>query len=155
MKFEIQCSLIVLLAFCAVNLVLIGCEKTTEGLTKIDPGSSSNWTSRKVTESSGATSYIFEGDVRPPLNLKTTYKTATIASTEDVNAVLGYLGLPTVAEPQPDKGNLENNPYYRGQYHWPEYPLGPLVVYRSVSKDKRTSEFYDDIWKVRIDKVKN
>ncbi|QDT42745.1 hypothetical protein Pan241w_28340 [Gimesia alba] len=131
--------------------VITGCGPNAEELKRLNPEISANWGSKKVTETSGATSYIFEGDVKPPLKVNND-ENATLASIDDVNAVLKSLNLPTVSETRPDKGSLEKRRYLRGQYHWPDYPLGLLVVERMTATDKRTYENYDAIWKVRIDK---
>lgn len=155
MRYEIthspRCSLFFLILFnlCAL---MAGCGPSEEQMKKLDPAISTNWKSRKVIETSGATSYIFEGDVMPPLKVNSD-DYATLSSTEDVNAVLISLNLPTVSETRPDKGYLENKRVFRGEYHWPEYPLGPLIIMRTGARDNRTYEGYDAIWKVLIDKA--
>ena len=40
---------------------------------------------------------------------------------------------------------------YRGEYHWPDYKLGPLVIERGLARNMKTYENYDAAWKVRIE----
>ncbi len=114
------------------------------------------------------TSYIFEGDSKPPLTL-TMEDGASTANSEDVNAALRFLGLPTVDRNGIYKKRAEalylrdthrgDNPeecYHWDKYsiatlyHWDDYPLGELVVFRTIAQNKRTYKGYDAIWKVVI-----
>ena len=107
------------------------------------------WAFRKTTETSGATSFIFNGDAKPPLALDSD-NNAHLKSIADVNAALTFLKLPLITETRPDKGYAENSRFTRGQYHWPDYQLGPLVITRTLATNKRTYDNYDAVWKVTI-----
>lgn len=137
-------------ALVLVCVALSGCGPDAENLKKLDPKDSANWKSKKVTETSGDTSYIFEGDVKPPLQLNSD-RNATLASTEDVNAALKSLYMPPVSETRSDRDYAANNRFWRGEYRWEDYPLGPLVIYRTIAEDKRDYKDYDAIWKIRIE----
>ncbi|MCI5196278.1 MAG: hypothetical protein D3919_08620 [Candidatus Electrothrix sp. AW5] len=132
--------------FFMIATALIGCGP--------DPSNSDYWHFKKVIESSGATSYIFDGDVKPPLELNSD-KNASLTSTADVNAALRKIGLPAINETRPDKGYAENNRAWRGQYLWEDYPQGRLIVSRTTARSKGNFDTYDAIWKITIDRTKS
>ncbi|MCP4749061.1 MAG: hypothetical protein GY874_23445 [Desulfobacteraceae bacterium] len=124
-----------LVLFYAISVTLLGCgfdpEKPFENLTY-----------RKTTEKSGATSYIFEGDVKPLLSLSSDGSTTNIV---EINAVLKFLNLPEISRNVPDKGYVTKSRIYRGEYHWEDYPLGKLILRRT--RDRKNGDL---IWKVTI-----
>ncbi len=124
---------------CAALLAMTGCEPY--------PRNPENWSYRKTIETSGATSYIFESNAMPPLTLTSNASTANI---EDVNVVLRFLGIPTIDRNVPDKGYATHSRPSRGTYEWDDYPLGKLIVWRTIAKDKLTNKGYDAIWKVTV-----
>ena len=127
-------------------LFVLGCGSSPE----LDPRISSNWIVRKTTETSGATSYIFDVKrVLPPLSLKFD---SSLVSTADVNAVLSYLSLPEVSQVRPDRGKQTGSRVWRGSYHWEDYALGSLTIQRTSGRNKNTGKNYDAIWKVTIQK---
>ena len=103
------------------------------------------WKFKKITEQSGATSYIFENP-GPVLTLNSDASTSKI---EDINAALKFIGLPEINQNVRDEGILGR--MYRGQYRWDDYSLGKLEIRRTLATDSKTYKKYDAIWKITID----
>ncbi|MEQ9442571.1 MAG: hypothetical protein RIG62_26260 [Cyclobacteriaceae bacterium] len=100
---------------------------------------------RKATEISGATSYIFEDDKKPKLNLNIN---GTIANLSNVNALLTFLDLPKVTKLVPERSSITGYRFHRAQYYWEDYPLGNLTINRSICGSG--SNQYDCVWKVIV-----
>ena len=101
--------------------------------------------SRRTTETSGATSYIFEGAERPELRLP-----GGRADAASVNVALRYLGLPEVRSQRPERSSITGSRPHRTQYRWDDYPRGPLTIWRSPCPG--SGNYGDCIWKVTISK---
>lgn len=100
---------------------------------------------RNVTETSGASSWIFEGKHRPPLRLDG--GSGFVAS---VNRALEATNLPGVTEAIPERSSLTGSRADRTRYQWEEYPGGRLTIARSLCKDAQYRD-YDCIWKITLD----
>jgi hypothetical protein len=100
---------------------------------------------RKVTETSGASSWIFEGKHRPPLRLD-----GGAGFLGSVNKALEAANLPGVAEVVPERESITGSRGDRTKYQWEEYPGGRLTVARSLCSDARYRN-YDCIWKITLE----
>lgn len=98
----------------------------------------------KVTETSGATSWIFEGNYKPPLHLSD-----DAAFVHSINLVLDTLQLPLVEKAVLEKEKITGFRTDRRIFEWDVYPLGILRVTRSSAKDAKYND-YDCIWKVTL-----
>lgn len=99
-----------------------------------------------ITETSGATSYIFNDDMKPALDLD---KDAGVKDIESVNEVLAILELPLVSNTVQERSSITGQRFHRGQYYWEDYPPGALVIERSLCRNEKY-EHYDCIWKVSV-----
>ncbi len=117
-----------------------------------------DWSYREATETSGATSYIFEGEATPPLLMT---DGGALANITDVNNILDAIGLPTVPYVAPEGETLTGSRFNRGEYVWNDYPEGELVIERKIcERTENTKGFfaafrairedYDCVWKVSI-----
>jgi hypothetical protein len=119
-----------------ISLVLNACNSITEY----------DYTARKTIETSGATSWIFEGKYRPPMKLE---NDSTFLSS--VNLALTKLKLPKISNIAIEKSKLTNSGYDNGSYEWLDYPIGILKIQRSSGSDVNYDN-YNCIWKVTIEK---
>jgi len=110
-------------------------------------GTTYDYSCRKVTERSGATSWIFEGKHRPPLELD-----GGSGFVVSVNRALQAAGLPGVVGAVPERSSITGFRGDRGRYQWKRYAKGPLTVARSLCTDVRY-QHYDCIWKVTVEEV--
>jgi len=94
---------------------------------------------RKATERSGAVSYIFAGDEKPKLNLRS------------LNKALKTIGLSSVGQIPREQSEISGSRYDRAEYHWQNYSKGYLIVERSLC-GRVSSERYDCIWKITVRK---
>lgn len=136
--FRVIAALLVLFGLCcgigiAINVfvaitgaTLVAAKNTTERPSAAPTASASSLEFSVVQEQSGATSYLFS-EPRPVFPL---LPSGAMASVDDLNVVLTELGLPNVTEPREDQGKVTNSRLDRGEYHWPDYPAGYLIVTR-------------------------
>ena len=95
---------------------------------------------RRITETSGATSYIFEVETAPKLRL---FGDRLLAP-EGVNVALAAIGLPPVQGPAREEEAITGSRFGRGEYYWRDYPPGTLRVQRSTRGGD------DILWKVTL-----
>jgi hypothetical protein len=100
---------------------------------------------RKVAETSGATSWIFEGKYKPPLRLD-----GGLGFLESVNKALEAASLPVVTETVPEASEVSGSRADRTKYRWQAYPRGLLTLARSLCTDAEFRD-YDCIWKITLD----
>lgn len=98
---------------------------------------------RVATETSGATSYIFDGDDLPTLE----FNSAGI-DLESVNHALKYLKLPEVTEAVRDGFSITGLRADVGAYHWDDYELGPMTV--AATPCRMDHKWQACIWKVTV-----
>ena len=106
-----------------------------------------NWPYRVATETSGATSYIFTGDEKPPITLAGTM----VANFAQVNAALEYLDLPLVDHNVMEQESITGYRSDRGAYYWDNYSLGTLIMRRSTARVGGKAR--DVIWKFTLEKT--
>jgi hypothetical protein len=126
-----------LLLIIGISLILTGCFNS---ITEYD------YSAKKVTERSGATSWIFEGKYKPPVNLK-----VDSSFISDVNLALTKLNLPKISYRVIEKEKITGSRAHRGKFEWMDYPQGKLTVNRSTTSDVNYDR-YNCIWKVTISK---
>ena len=126
-----------------VLLFIIGalCEASDDTSSDTSEGQKVIWEYRTLTETSGAKSYIFNGDHRPPIN-KTGGSGSRLKDLSEINVALETVGLPPASENYTIRRNRAQT-----YYDWPEYPRGKLMVrFTYCGKD------YDNcIWKIMIE----
>jgi hypothetical protein len=129
------------LAFLMVGFVAVsGCQRDSGKTQSVPTTRPSPWTVRIATEASGATSYIFEGEVLPPLVREGTEATQV----GSINAALFRAGLPMV-----DRiGDVVKTRGF-GTYRWDDYPRGEMVLWHTFCSD-RSYKSYEAIWKFTI-----
>ena len=118
-----------------ITLLLYGCFNS---VTEFD------YSFKKTTERSGATSWIFKGEYKPPINLKNDNNFIS-----DVNVVLTKIDLPQINNRVIEKEKITGSRVHRTIFEWSDYPLGILQVKRSTDKDANY-DGYDCIWKVTL-----
>lgn len=128
---------------CGVRLPPATGTPSTRPAAEITPA----WKYRVVTEVSGAKSYIFEDDAKPPLTLASS---GAIADFQKVNQVLRLLELPPVSRNVPNQEDITGLRGDRGAYVWNDYPLGVLRIKRTLARGSFGGH-YDAIWKVTIE----
>ncbi len=105
-----------------------------------------NFNFRIATETSGATSYIFEGKYPPPLNLIG----GEYADHRSVNKVLAVIPLPEVSRDARERSKITGSRYDRQKYIWKGHLEGrDMVLYGSLCRNQ-SHENYDCIWKILI-----
>ena len=120
-----------------------------------------DYTYRKAKEKSGATSYIFEGESKPPITLSFDGDTNSVADVSEINVVLRLLNLPEVSYRVSELSSITGYRWDRASYLWESYPIGMLNIERTICKRTSvthgffaslfaSSENYDCIWKVTL-----
>lgn len=99
---------------------------------------------KKATEQSGETSWIFEGENKPPLNVSD-----KLEFVRNVNSALNTIGLPTINRSVPERESLTGSRIHRGEFLWDDYQKGPLLIHRNVCRDSNYKN-YDCIWKITV-----
>lgn len=103
-----------------------------------------SWDYREVTETSGATSYIFQGRATP--QIRDVDRREMI---DDVNAVLDAVSLPHVSNSMRLADPPAFRPHRETKHQWPDYPGGRLEIQRKIcSKSYDKNQDYSCVWKV-------
>lgn len=103
-----------------------------------------SWDFREVTETSGATSYIFQGQTTPQIR-----DADQLAMIDDVNAVLAAISLPPVSNSMRLADPPTFRPHQEPKHQWPDYPGGRLEIQRKIcSKSYDRKQDYSCVWKV-------
>ena len=116
--------------FSIALFAIAGCQFETKTSQHSNVKNLRNWPYREVIETSGATSYIFEGVNKPPISLG---GNAQILNYEEVNTALLYIGLPMVDRNVPEQESVTGSRVDRASYHWDDYSLGKLIVKRTTA----------------------
>ena len=128
-----------------IHLTLTNCDKKKNiNDTVKDALPTTEYRYKITTEKSGATSYIFEGNEKPKLNLCGN----NICDVASVNDALKFLELPSISDGVSDLSSITGARTDRGLYYWENYSLGTLTIERSLCSSG--SENFNCIWKVRI-----
>lgn len=97
---------------------------------------------RKVMETSGATSFLFEGETRPELRMLFD----DYADPGSVSVALRALGLPPARGRQPEASTITGYRWDRGSFEWEDYSQGHLTVRRSDRPQREAI----CVWKITI-----
>ena len=119
---------------CAV--IPLGCASE---VTKFD------FTHRATTERSGAQSWIFEADFKPPLDLS-----SNSGFVNSVNAALSAAKLSPVDAAVPERSEITKQRWDRATYYYASYPEGPLRISRSLCRGADNKD-YNCVWKLTVD----
>jgi hypothetical protein len=118
------------------------------------PTKTENW---EYIEDKGAfqglpqTRYIFP-EPGPELSLTMDAQGGTFAITDvgPVNAVLEYLGLPTVAAGVPELSTITGSSLDLNIYRWEDYPLGVLILERGLCRKLNALNTYHCIMSITV-----
>ncbi|UCC40112.1 MAG: hypothetical protein JSV96_01250 [Candidatus Aminicenantes bacterium] len=81
--------------------------------------------------------YVFD-DPKPEFSITMDSKTRyfRISSVSSINELLGHLELPQIASAVPELASITGSSYDVGYYYWEDYPLGTLLIERSLCRQK-------------------
>jgi hypothetical protein len=97
------------------------------------------------------TAYYFEKpQPRLSVSLDASGRYLNLNNPKSLNRVLSALGLPEVTEGAKELRAVTGSQLHATLYRWDKYPLGTLIVERSLYQNKETLETYHCIANIRI-----
>jgi hypothetical protein len=99
------------------------------------------------------TRYTFE-DPKPKLSLSADKENRyfRISRITTINIVMDYLGLPKITKPVPELASITGSSHDTSCYRWDDYPMGILLIKRSLCSDIEKISVYHCISSITITK---
>ncbi len=97
------------------------------------------------------TQYIFlEPQPRLSLKLDSTGTYFHIADIKPINDMLKHLNLPEIEDAVQELSFITGSKRHAKMYRWENYPLGTLIIHRTICQDSKSLEVYQGVAMVRV-----